>query len=245
MIEQQLRAITTEEPPLGFDPDVVVSRIATATRRRRTVIGSALVVTAVLGVGALVPTLRPSEHPQAVAGAGGGGGGGESEAWEKHLVEVLPKIAPQVKDVRKPGSPGVPSDGGWAIPVGYSDMSKIPPEPVHAKMFAVLGNGYTNVMVERFSNWPEYTDLNRVCERTTAESVATCTKSVLADGSTAFDITAGPHDEYENRDVLVFRADGSMIYASSDVNQREPGQHPLALTLQQLRQLATDPVFAR
>ena len=114
MIEQQLRNLELSEPPLGFDPDVVVDRIKVSAKRRRAMIGAGVAVAAVLTAGLLVPTLRSSEHPQAVAGAGGSSSAGqpgqESPAWEH-------ESRPAPGDIRSNGSnPGAQCSAGCSSP---------------------------------------------------------------------------------------------------------------------------------
>jgi hypothetical protein len=258
MIEQQLRELELREPPLGFDPDAVVDRIELSTRRRRAVIGTGLVVTAVLTAGLLVPTLRSSEHPQVVSGSGGPsstkpvfpaypytGPARESEEWKKYLVEHLRAIAPQVTSVTPTTLP--PRGTNPALWRDEVVPLMVEMAMTDGSVIAEIGGAPTVVHVEAFRRPPEGPPVSadRACPQILSlNPKIQCTLTKLPDSSSVIEVDiadieiAGPFFRYAEH----FRADGTVVTAASYVYGAD-NKDRVPLTTSQLRQLATNPAF--
>ena len=249
MIEQQLRNLELSEPPLGFDPDVVVDRIKVSAKRRRAMIGTGVAVAAVLTAGLLVPTLRSSEHPQAVAGAGGSSSAGqpgqESPAWEQYLVNHLHAVAPQVGTVTPTTLPPAGTDPAlWrneVVPMVLGKATTV------GSVIADIGGAPTVVHIEAFG--PQSGPVqpaDRACSKIIGLNPDNqCTLTQLPDGSSVITVDiadAAIHSPFF-RYAEHFRTDGTVVTAASYVHDAD-NKDRVPLTTAQLQQLATDPTFA-
>jgi hypothetical protein len=254
MIEQQLRELELREPPLGFDPDAVVDRIELSARRRRAVVGTGVVVTAVLTAGLLVPTLRSSEHPQVVAGSGGPtspqfpytGPARQSDKWKDYLVEHLRAIAPQVTAVTPTTLPPRGTDPAiWrdeVVPLTIENAMTA------GSVFAEIAGARTVVHIEAFRKNPmgPGASADRACPQILQlNPKIKCALSKLPDGSSVIEVDianveiASPFFRYAEH----FRSDGTVVTAASYVYAAD-NKDRVPLTTTQLRRLATDPAFS-
>lgn len=258
MIERQLRDLELREPPLGFDPDVVVDRIELSVRRRRAMIATGVAVTAVLAAGLLVPTLRSSEHPQVVAGAGGPSSAGpsstwqtrmqpaqESTAWENYLVAHLRAVAPQVGAITPKTLPPAGTDPTvWrdeVVPLVAGNAT------TDGSVIADIAGAATVVHIEAFGpNARTFVSADRACEQILRLNPNNkCTLTRLSDGSSVITVDIAdvaihsPFFRYAEH----FRPDGTIVVAASYVHDAD-NKDRVPLTTAQLQQLATDPTFS-
>lgn len=253
MIEQQLRDLELREPPLGFEPDVVVDRIELSVRRRRAVIATGVAVTAVLTVGLLVPTLRSSEHPQVVSGAGGPSSARhprmdpprESKEWEHYLVAHLRTVAPQVGAVTPRTLPPRGTDPAvWrdeVVPIVNENAT------TDGSVIADIAGAPTVVHIEAFGPHAKTAvPADRACSEIIGLNPNNqCTLTRLPDGSSVIKVDIADIEIHSPffRYAEHFRADGTIVTAASYVHAAD-NKDRVPLTTAQLQQLATDPTFS-
>jgi DNA-directed RNA polymerase specialized sigma24 family protein len=219
-----------------------------SAKRRRAMIGTGVAVAAVLTAGLLVPTLRSSEHPQAVAGAGGSSSAGqparESQAWEQYLVTHLHAVVPQVGTVTPTTLPPAGTDPAlWrneVVPLVTGNATTV------GSVTADIAGAPTVVHIEAFGphGWTVQ-PLDRACPMILGLNPANqCTLTRLPDGSSVITVDIAdvaihsPFFRYAEH----FRTDSTVVTAASYVHDAD-NKDRVPLTTAQLQQLATDPTF--
>ncbi|HET9142163.1 hypothetical protein [Actinophytocola sp.] len=262
MIEERMadrfRAAVADEPPLGFDPDEVVSRAGRERRRRRAVAGSALatgglaVTTAVLvaSTGSDVQTIGPGAGPTGWLAPAPGG------ASSAPLRPSLPpRTKPKAPSADVPGSfPG--SDAAVAklrqvipqvLAEKVTNLAFTHPDGgdlmVH-QTGRLIGGAYLATGTSH-----QYIQVSISHDRDTLDLSADpaagggwgppLRQSTLPDGS-QLRVYGQNESGMQNLSVLHFRPDGVIVHVDATMKP-EPGRSGLQVSEEVLTAIATDP----
>jgi hypothetical protein len=264
MIEERIadrfRAAVADEPPLGFDPDDVVTKAARLRRRNRAVAGSALVTTG-LAVAATVFATDPGGVPAAGPGSGaagwvspapsGPGGALAPSAPSAQPGSEKPDVPQSTGPATFPGSDAAVARLRVVIPAVLAErvpgLTFIEPDggdlAVEPKG-RLIGGAYRASGTKRryVGVWVAHDgdtlDLGK--DPATAGGWGPLLgESTLPDGS-RLRVYGQSGAGAQSLTVLHFRADGVIVLVETTAKP-EPGRTGLAVTQEVLTAIATDP----
>lgn len=240
-LRESLHAAVADEPPLNFDPDLLIARAETFRRRRRALVAVGVATFALIGTvlalpGVLAPpresvdaarvlttTARPEPSPPAVSVPAPV----PVEERVQHLTGYLTKrvadIVPTTVDVK----------------VDFSDTRKLNEGHVTGYVFVSGKRGATSLTVELIG--PPV-----VVTRTAFCAPAQCDPSRIQPDGSRVEVAspvALPERKQFTHMVAHFRVDGTVVVITGHDYDRDGAEPAPPITPDQLIALATDPML--
>ncbi|CRK57617.1 hypothetical protein [Alloactinosynnema sp. L-07] len=247
-ITERFRRAVDNEPPLGFGPDDIVDRAATARRRRTLLLGSAFATVAVVVAAVAVQSLAGRTGPAGTQPSAGSGSATVTQlkeraaAIEAHMRAVVPQVIPGVRDLWT---------GRFSNFLG-SDEPTDGPNRIYGNVEFVDSVGRTGLLLEVYAPGVAGFGPDSPCSTIFEEiGSATCDPPVSRpDGSSVLIGRATVRANGRATTVAIhFRADGSVVWVSGhaydpgppDGAQPGPDRAEVPVSANQLVAIAIEP----
>ena len=259
-LAREFTAAVRTEPPLGFDPDEVVTRVARRRHRRRTillacagvVVAAAAVAVAIPGPEVQAPPASPAAPPRITPSAGDRwwppGTGDIPQPTDARLSARAPQVADHLETILRKIMP--PADGirrefndsgrfGGILPASQRGIRTVEQGGRENGSYLLAVNVYVPANpVKRFQPRELCAEMKKqISTSTTCRYADVGTGGVLM--TTEEDTTDRAGTTQHRITVTDFRADGTYVLATVANSTGVSG--PLPLTAEQLTTVATDP----
>ncbi|MEU7526219.1 hypothetical protein AB0A74_10825 [Saccharothrix sp. NPDC042600] len=239
-LRESLHAAVADEPPLNFDPDLLIARAETFRRRRRALVAVGVATFALIGTvlalpGVLAPprgsvdaarvlttTARPEPSPSVVSAPAPVSVEEGVEHLSGYLTKRVTEVVPTTVDVK----------------VDFSDTRKLTRGHVTGYVFLSGKRGTTSLTVE-FIGPPVVVTRAAFC------APAQCDPSRIQPDGSRVEVASSvaPERELFTHMVAHFRLDGTVVVITGHDYDRSGAEPVAPITPDQLIALATDPVL--